>query len=129
MAIGKIYCGCCAYKRVNGYFKIGMTMQGVGTRASQIRKTDTGFKILDFVKFPNISKEKLMFIEGYVRLVMSTAEGLTYDSYSLDHFCFKAANNNDMKQKAKAYAALVKKAAIDGEKLANKILENPLTNA
>ena len=128
MAVGKIYCGCCSYKRVNGYFKIGMTMQGVGTRASQIRKTDVGFEILDFVKFPNINKEKLMFIESYVRLVMSKAEGLYYDSESLDHFCFKAKNNADMKQKAKAYAKLVKKAAIDGEKLANKILENPLTN-
>ena len=85
MAVGKIYCGCCSYKRVNGYFKIGMTMQGVGTRASQIRKTDVGFEILDFVKFPKINKEKLMFIESYVRLVMSKAEGsMACDPYYME---------------------------------------------
>ena len=118
--IGKIYCGYYNTKLKHGVFKIGMTEQGVGTRASQIRQNYGGdFTIADYVKLPkDATKPILLFIESYVRLRLQNVNGLTYCYNSLDHFKFEAANHAEMVQKAQNFAKLVKQFALEGYDLA-----------
>lgn len=106
---GYIYCGYYNSKRVHGYFKVGMTTQSIGKRASQIRQTsgNSSFTISDYIKINNVDKSDLLFIESYVRNKLKKVDGISYDSSSNDHFFFRAKNHNDMKDKARIFSNLV----------------------
>lgn len=106
---GYIYCGYYNSKRINGYFKVGMTTQTIGKRASQIRQTsgNSSFTIANYIKITNVDKSDLLFIESYVRNKLKKVDGISYDSSSNDHFFFHAENHNDMKNKAQIFSNLV----------------------
>lgn len=106
---GYIYCGYYNSKRVHGYFKIGMTTQSVGKRASQIRQTsgNSSFTIADYIKINNVDKSDLTYIEECVKHKLKKVDGISYDSSSNDHFFFQAKNHDDMKHKARVFSNLV----------------------
>jgi hypothetical protein len=83
--MGCFYTGFDYKNRKNGYFKIGETSgKTPAARLSQIRTGDS-FQCLGYLILHNESKPERLFVESYVRMMMSKK----YEHTQNDHFLYR----------------------------------------
>ena len=81
-----LYAGFCWRQRVNGIFKTGMTEKKTpAQRFSKLRR-DEHFEGLKYIVMKNVSHAEVLYVESYVRLMMSKVPGLS--NIKNDHYTY-----------------------------------------
>lgn len=108
--MGCFYTGFDYKNRVNGYFKIGETDKKTpAARLNKIRKTDS-FQCLGWLAIKDESHAERLYVESYVRLMMSNHPDLTHTQN--DHFLYTIKKGYKYEQ-AQEYANLALKYAME----------------
>lgn len=110
---GYIYNGNYVNQRKYGVTKIGMTQNSPAARRSSIEhQSGHKFRMTQYIRIENITKEDLLFVESWVRRSMAQVSGLTYNADSNDHFEFEIIQGQKEQQFAE-FANLTMQFAIE----------------